>query len=61
MNMLRVRDAAKKCAVSRSHLYQMVADGMMVPPVNIAKRTSAWIDEEIEAVLWARASGKQPT
>lgn len=52
MNLLRLPEVMARTGLSRSVVYQAVADGRFPKPVKIAPRAVAWVDEEIDA--WIR-------
>ena len=44
--------------VGRSTVYNMLADGVLTPPVNIGLRSVGWPSYEIDEILAARIAGK---
>ena len=50
--LLRLPEVLHRIGISRSGLYQRMADGEFPPPVKLG-RTSVWIEDEIDA--WMNA------
>jgi len=47
-NLLRLPEVTKRTGLSRSFVYAEIKDGRFPKPVKITKRTSAWIESEID-------------
>ena len=56
-NLLRVSTVLDRFPVCRSTLYMQVQAGSFPPPVSIGRRSVAWLADEVQAVVRARASG----
>lgn len=50
-NILRLPAVKSKCGLSRSTIYQRVAQGDFPAPVPLGGRAVGWIEEEIEGWL----------
>ncbi|CAJ2828272.1 AlpA family phage regulatory protein [Burkholderia pseudomallei] len=59
MNALRIKQVAAKVGLGQSTLYRMIAEGGFPKPFDIAPKRNAWLEEDIDAWLAARA-GRQP-
>lgn len=55
--MLRRPAVQARTGRSRSSLYADVSDGLWPPPVRVGRRTVAWPEREVAAVLEARLAG----
>jgi len=53
-NVLRLPAVKARCGLSRSTIYQRVADGTFPKPVNLGARAVGWIEAEIDAWLAAQ-------
>lgn len=51
---------AEALPISRAHAYRLVQEGLLPPPVKLGERASAWIREELDAVMEARVTGAAP-
>ena len=47
-NLLNVKEVAKKLGVSRAQVYLMVKKGDFPVPIRIAKRTSRWLESDVD-------------
>jgi prophage regulatory protein len=54
--LLKPAEAARRCAIGRSTLFSLVAGGHFPQPVHIGKRTTGFIESEVDAWLEARAA-----
>ena len=52
--MLRLPAVKAATGLSRSTIYQRVADGTFPAPVNLGGRAVAWLDEEVQIWLQGR-------
>lgn len=57
INFLSVPGASKRALISPPSYYRLAAEGLMPPVVKLAKARSAVIEDELDAVLCARAIG----
>lgn len=58
MTKLLKRSATEqKAAKKTSTLYAEISAGLFPPPVRIGKRSVAWLESEVDAVIAARISG----
>ena len=57
LSFLSVPGASKRALISPPSYYRLAADGLMPPVVKLAKSRSAVIEDELDAVLRARAIG----
>lgn len=53
-NVLRLPAVKARCGLSRSTIYQRVADGHFPKPVNLGARAVGWLEAEIDAWLAAQ-------
>ncbi|MBO2974542.1 AlpA family phage regulatory protein [Burkholderia pseudomallei] len=60
MNALRIKQVATKVGLGQSTLYRMIADGSFPKPFEIMPKRNAWIEEEIDDWLAARAGRQVP-
>ena len=51
---LRLRDVQKVVPLSRSRIYELIADKRFPAPVKLSERASAWNADEVEAWVDAR-------
>lgn len=54
-NMLRLPNASRKMGNAPSTIWRDVKSGTLVPPIPIGDRAVGWVEEELDAVLEARA------
>lgn len=54
VRILRVRQVGERTGLSRSTIYELVAEGLMPPPVRVGHRTVGWIESEVEEFLRQR-------
>lgn len=52
--LLTFTDVARKCAVSSSLIFRLVAEGKFPAPINVAKRCSRWVESEVDHWIDAR-------
>ena len=52
--MLRIIDVCRRVGVSKSQIYRMVKDLGFPAPVQISRRTNAWVSAEVEQWLQGR-------
>ena len=52
MQLLRLPEVKERTGLSRSVIYEYIADGRFPRPVRITPRAVAWVDEEVDA--WIR-------
>ena len=57
-SFLRLPDVCERIGKPRSTIYREIGEGLLPPPVRISERSSAWPDDEIDAVNRARIQGK---
>ncbi len=57
MRLLKAPAMFDRHLSSRSTFYLQIRDGLMTPPVEAGKNTSAWPEHESEAILRARVAG----
>lgn len=53
MKVLRPKDAAAKCGLSRMHLYRLERAGSFPKRVRLGPNSVGWLEEELDA--WIRA------
>jgi prophage regulatory protein len=58
MRMIRLPEVKTKTGHGRSTIYQRVKLGLLPPPVRISDKSSAWPDDEIDAVNHALVAGQ---
>ena len=51
--ILRRRQLEEKLGLSRSSIYQMIADGLFPKPIKLGRRAVGWRAEEVEKWLAA--------
>lgn len=54
VRILRVRQVCEKTGLSRSTVYELVAEGVMPPPVRVGHRTVGWVESEVDEFLRLR-------
>lgn len=54
---IEMRNLPQKTGISRSLIYRHIAEGKFPPAVHLSKRTSRWVEEEVDAILKARIAG----
>lgn len=54
MKFLRLPQVLERFPVSKSTLWELIRGGNFPPPCKLTKRTSAWIEEEVEAACKQR-------
>lgn len=52
--ILRIQEVRARTGLSRSTIYELVAEGLLDPPVRIGHRTSGWIESEVNAFIQRR-------
>ncbi|OXJ19403.1 AlpA family transcriptional regulator [Burkholderia sp. AU6039] len=60
MNSLRFKQVAAKVGLGQSTLYRMIAAGTFPKPFELVPGRTAWLEDDVEAWLAARA-GRQPS
>ena len=58
IRLIRANEVKSLCGRSNSGLYADISAGVMVPPVKIGPRASAWPEHEVDAILRARIAGR---
>ena len=56
--ILRMKQAIEKTGLSRSSIYNLMADGQFPRSIKISERAAGWVEDDIEAYLAAVISGK---
>jgi len=56
--VLRLADTCAVSGLAGPTLYEAVRKGLMVPPIKVTAKSSAWPASEVNAVLAARIAGK---
>ena len=56
---LRLRDVQRLVPLSRSRLYELIAEGRFPAQVRLSDRASAWDSKEIEAWMAERVAASQ--
>lgn len=56
--LLRLPRLKEKIGGSRSWIYQEIAEGRFPKPVKIGKRSSAWIEREIDEWIQQRSKNR---
>lgn len=56
--IVRPREAQKILGDPSSTLYERIDGGLVPPPIHIGKYTRGWLSSELQAIVAARASGK---
>lgn len=57
--ILRLPDVKARTALSRSCLYQLIAEGDFPRPINLGPRAVGWLESEIEDWLAARIAASR--
>lgn len=52
--MLRIAEVCRRVGVSKSQIYRMVKDSGFPAPVQISRRTNAWVSADVEHWLQGR-------
>lgn len=61
VRILRVRQVGERTGLSRSTIYELVAEGLLPPPVRVGHRTVGWVESEIDEFLRRRiAQSREP-
>lgn len=60
MNALRFKQVATKVGLGQSTLYRMIAGGTFPKPFELVPGRTAWLEEDIDAWLAARAGRQTP-
>lgn len=58
MNLIRAKQLKESKGIAPSTLYYWVSNGTFPAPIKLGERTSAWLAQEVEAVIKARVEGK---
>jgi|AntDeeMinimDraft_4_1070355.scaffolds.fasta_scaffold00746_7 prophage regulatory protein len=53
-NLIRKKTVLQRCAMSNSTLYRMIESGDFPPPVQVSKRSVAWVEHEIDEWIQQR-------
>ena len=56
--ILRIPAVKSESGLSRSTLYNRIAQGLWTKPVKLGARASGWPSDEVEAINAARIAGK---
>lgn len=56
--ILTIRQSAVHLLLSKASFYRLVADGLLPPPIKVSANRSGVFEDEINAVIEARASGE---
>lgn len=56
--LLGTADLCSVCRASRATIYVWINDGLMVPPIKLGSKSSAYPASEVNAILAARIAGK---
>ena len=51
---LRLPDVRARFGIGDTTVYKGVGDGTLPPPIKLTKRTSVWVEDELDAVIGAR-------
>jgi prophage regulatory protein len=54
IRILRIHEVRRRTGLSRSTIYELVAEGVLPAPVRIGHRTSGWIEAEVDQFLRER-------
>lgn len=57
--VLRIGETTTKAGMSRSSLYEAVKAGTFPAPLKLSKRSSGWLESEVNAWLAQRASERK--
>ncbi|SFN45302.1 prophage regulatory protein [Nitrosospira briensis] len=52
--ILRLKQVLARTGISRSFMYQKMAEGLFPPPVRLGARAVGWVESEVEAWLAAQ-------
>jgi prophage regulatory protein len=58
LRLIRLPGVLDRSGNRRSTHYNLIRDGLMVPPINIGERARAYPQHEIEAIIEARIAGQ---
>ncbi len=58
LQLLRKKDVISLFGISHSTHYSLINKGLMVPPIQLGSRSSAYPKYEINKIITARISGK---
>jgi predicted DNA-binding transcriptional regulator AlpA len=58
MRVLRRKQITKELGISDTTLYQWIKDGEFPAPIKLGPNTSAWLADEIEAVIRKKAAAR---
>lgn len=56
VRILRIREVQNRTGLSRSTIYELVAEGVLPPPVRIGHRSSGWVESEVSDFIRRRIS-----
>lgn len=48
-NFLRLKDVIRRTTCSRSHIYNLVQQGLFPKPIHLGGRSVAWLESEVAA------------
>ncbi|KAF1704232.1 helix-turn-helix transcriptional regulator [Pseudoxanthomonas kaohsiungensis] len=54
VRILRIHQVRERTGLSRSTIYELVAEGVLPPPVRIGRRTAGWVEAEISDFIRRR-------
>ncbi len=57
IHFIRKKDLLNQLSYSNSTLYRRIKEGLFPPPVNISKNVSAWVKDEVDAVVELLSAG----
>lgn len=57
-SILRIPAVKSETGLSRSTIYQRIAEGLWTKPVKLGARAVGWPSDEVEAINAARIAGK---
>lgn len=58
MQLLRLPEVKERTGLSRSVIYEYIAEGRFPKPVNITPRAVAWVDEEVDQWIRERVAAR---
>lgn len=58
IRMLKLPEVERASGLKSTSVYALAKTGLMVPPVKLTPRSSAWPEHEIDAINRARIAGK---
>jgi len=58
MKVLRPKDAAAKCGLSRMHLYRLERAGSFPKRLRLGPNSVGWLEEELDAWIRERAEAR---